>query len=215
MVKATRFLISSSAPYTRATSLNISHLGISKAVRLKYRLYDICLNAQSMLLKGDMEMPEFTNPFIGNVPRKITKEELIRAIRLNIAAEHEATHIYMAHADATDDPLAKKVLIDIANEERVHAGEFQRLLKYLDPDEEQFYADGAREVEEMKAELDGTAIDVEIDTAGDPIDPPEEPREGPEESEADGEEQAAVDVETESMQVTAGIKTIGSLFSKS
>ena len=35
-------------------------------------------------------MPEFVNPFSGVVPRKMTKGELIRAIRLNIAAEHEA-----------------------------------------------------------------------------------------------------------------------------
>ena len=54
-------------------------------------------------------MPEFTNPFIGNVPdRKLTPGELLRAIRLDYAAEYEATHIYMAQAEATDDPLAKK-----------------------------------------------------------------------------------------------------------
>ncbi len=67
-------------------------------------------------------MPEFLNPFSGVVPRKLTKEELIRAIRLNIAAEHEAVHLYMAHADATDDQFARKVLTDIANEEREHIG---------------------------------------------------------------------------------------------
>ena len=43
-------------------------------------------------------MPEFVNPFSGVVSRKMTKGELIRAIRLNIAAEHEAVHVYMAHA---------------------------------------------------------------------------------------------------------------------
>jgi rubrerythrin len=36
------------------------------------------------------------------------------------------------------DELAKNVLIDIANEERMHAGEFLRLLHELDPEEEQF-----------------------------------------------------------------------------
>ena len=36
-------------------------------------------------------MPEFLNPFSGMVPaRKLTLEELIRAIRLDLAAEHEA-----------------------------------------------------------------------------------------------------------------------------
>jgi rubrerythrin len=99
-------------------------------------------------------MPEFINPFSGKVPdRKLTTEELIRAIRLDIAAEEEAVHLYMAHADATDHPLAKKVLIDIANEERVHAGEFTRLLEILTGDEDKWLAEGAEEVEELAAEL--------------------------------------------------------------
>lgn len=95
-------------------------------------------------------MPEFVNPFSGMVPgRKMTREELIRAIRLNLAAEEEAVHLYMAHAEATDHPLAKKVLIDIANEERVHAGEFLRLLEILTGDEAEFLEEGAKEVDDM------------------------------------------------------------------
>lgn len=99
-------------------------------------------------------MPEFTNPFSGKVPeRKLTKEELIRAIRLDIAAEHEAVHIYMAHAEAIDDPLARQVLIDIANEEREHIGEFMRLLEILTNGEEtKFLQAGIDEVDEMVAE---------------------------------------------------------------
>ncbi len=103
-------------------------------------------------------MPEFVNPFSGKVPeRKLTLEELIRAIRLNIAAEHEAVHLYMAHADATDHPLAKRVLIDIANEERVHIGEFERLLEILTGDEARWLAEGKAEVDEMAAELTGSS----------------------------------------------------------
>jgi hypothetical protein len=35
-------------------------------------------------------MPEFVNPFSGKVPdRKLTHEELIRAIRLNLAADED------------------------------------------------------------------------------------------------------------------------------
>ena len=99
-------------------------------------------------------MPEFLNPFSGVVPeRKLTKSELIRAIRQNLAAEHEAVHLYLAHADATDDPLAKHVLEDIANEERVHAGEFARLLAILTGDEEAFLAKGAKEVDDAAAGL--------------------------------------------------------------
>jgi len=116
-------------------------------------------------------MPEFLNPFSGTVPdRKLTLSELIRAIRLNLAAEHEAVHLYMAHADATDHPLAKEVLIDIANEERVHAGEFQRLLEILTGDEQKWMAEGKEEVDEMAAEIGAAATEdpdsAEATTAG-------------------------------------------------
>lgn len=99
-------------------------------------------------------MPEFVNPFSGKVPeRKLTTQELIRAIRLNIAAEHEAIHLYMAHAEATDHPLAKRVLVDVANEEREHVGEFVRLLEILTGDEQEWVAHGREEVNELAAEL--------------------------------------------------------------
>lgn len=98
-------------------------------------------------------MPDFANPFSGTVPdRKLSNGELLRALRLDLAAEEEAVHLYMAHADATDDPLAKKVLTDIANEERVHIGEFLRVIQLLSGDEDQFIREGAREVDDMAAE---------------------------------------------------------------
>ncbi|WP_448531216.1 ferritin family protein [Pseudothermotoga sp.] len=100
-------------------------------------------------------MPEFVNPFSGKVPeRKLTLSELIRTIRLNVAAEHEAVHQYMAIADATDHPLAKKVLIDIANEERVHIGEFTKLLDILTKDEFKFMEEGFKEAEELMSQRD-------------------------------------------------------------
>jgi len=92
-------------------------------------------------------MPEFVNPFTGVVAgRKMTDTELLRALRLDLSAEQEAIHLYLAHADATDNELAGKVLKDIADEERVHAGEFQRLIKILAGDEESLLAQGAEEV---------------------------------------------------------------------
>ena len=99
-------------------------------------------------------MPEFGNPFAGLAnDRKLTKEELVRAIRFMVAAEYEAIQLYMQLAESTDNKLAIEVLKDIADEERVHAGEFLRLLHELAPDEEKFYAEGAREVEEEIVKL--------------------------------------------------------------
>ena len=111
-------------------------------------------------------MPEFVNPFSGTAPEKpLTLAELTRAIRLNIAAEEEAVHLYQAHADATDHPLAKKVLLDIADEERVHAGEFQRLLNILLADEEALMAKGAAEVDELAQELKAKPAETEAQSA--------------------------------------------------
>ena len=101
-------------------------------------------------------MPEFLNPYPGKVPdRKLGKAELVRALRLDLAAEHEAVHLYLAHADAADDPLAEAVLRDIADEERVHIGEFQRLIGILTGDEQKFNDAGAQEVENLNAALTG------------------------------------------------------------
>lgn len=94
-------------------------------------------------------MPDFGQPFSGlKKEHKISDQELIRSIRFMIAAEFEAIQLYMQLAESTDNQLAIEVLKDIANEERVHAGEFLRLLKELDPEEEKFYQEGADEVEE-------------------------------------------------------------------
>ena len=65
-----------------------------------------------------------------------------------VAAEYEAIQLYMQLAESTDNKLAIEVLKDIADEERVHAGEFLRLLSELAPDEAKFYAEGAKEVAE-------------------------------------------------------------------
>ncbi len=99
-------------------------------------------------------MPDFGNPFSGLAKdRKLTDQELVRAIRFMVAAEYEAVQMYMQLAESIDNKLAAEVLKDIADEERVHAGEFLRLLKELAPDEEAFYAAGAKEVEEEIAKL--------------------------------------------------------------
>jgi rubrerythrin len=93
-------------------------------------------------------MPGFGSPFSGLAnDRKLTNEELVRAIRFMVASEYEATQMYMQLAESTGNKLAVEVLKDIADEELVHAGEFLRLLRELAPGEEKLYAKGAGEVE--------------------------------------------------------------------
>lgn len=99
----------------------------------------------------------FGNPFSANVERKMTKEELIQAIRADLAGELEAIYGYDAHVQATDDPVAKAVLSDIRDEEKAHMGELLTLLKYLDPAEGVHYKAGEKEVLEELEEMGITA----------------------------------------------------------
>ena len=105
-------------------------------------------------------MPNFANPFTANVERKMSKEELIQAVRLDIGGELEAIYLYDAHVQATDDPAAKAVLSDIRDEERAHVGELMTLMRILDPREADLFLDGQKEVQEMMEELNGGTADL-------------------------------------------------------
>ncbi len=99
-------------------------------------------------------MPNMPNPFAANLGgKKLTKYDLVQAVRTDIIGELEAIFLYDAHANATDDPVAKAVLADIRDEERAHCGELYALLKYLDPKEAEHLASGEAEVGEMMEEL--------------------------------------------------------------
>ncbi len=101
-------------------------------------------------------MPDFGNAFSGLAAgRNLTHEELVRAVRFMVAAEYEAVQLYVQLAESTDNELAKRVLMDVADEEIVHAGEFLTLLKELSPREEALYAEGALEVREMMNSVKG------------------------------------------------------------
>ena len=108
----------------------------------------------------------FGHPFQANVERKLTKEELIQAIRLDIAGELEAIYIYDAHIQATDDKVVKKVLADIRDEEKAHIGELMTLLRLLDPQEAELFASGETEVKEMLEELGINADSLPKDNSG-------------------------------------------------
>jgi rubrerythrin len=85
-----------------------------------------------------------TDPFPG-LRKPLSNPDLIRALRLDLAAELDAVNLYEAHADATDIPEAQILLRDIANEEKVHAGELLELISILTGREESNYQDKGRE----------------------------------------------------------------------
>ncbi|HBM79638.1 MAG TPA: rubrerythrin family protein, partial [Clostridiaceae bacterium] len=50
------------------------------------------------------------NPFIANVQKQMSPDELVQAIRADYAGELEAIIGYEAHAMSTGDERAKKIL---------------------------------------------------------------------------------------------------------
>jgi len=92
------------------------------------------------------------DPFVANVPRQMSSDELLQALRVDIAGELEAIIGYEAHAMATTDTRVKKVLAHIADEERQHVGELQQLLFMLNPNEQQMHEQGKKSVQQQQAQ---------------------------------------------------------------
>ena len=91
-------------------------------------------------------MPEFSKiNHVFNPIDKMGDEELLRAVKFAIASEFEAIQIYQQIVAATDNKIAKVVLLDIAKEEKEHVGELRELLKILSPKDEALYDEGASE----------------------------------------------------------------------
>lgn len=90
------------------------------------------------------------NPFVANVPRQMSNEELTQALRVDIAGELEAIIGYEAHAMATNDARVQKVLRHIADEEKQHVGELQQLLYILNPNEEDKTKKGIQAVQQQQ-----------------------------------------------------------------
>ncbi|NOX45210.1 MAG: rubrerythrin [Caldiserica bacterium] len=70
-------------------------------------------------------------------------------LRLGLIAELDAISLYEQLAAATDDEAIKKVLLDIAREEKTHVGEFLELLLRRDAEQVKELAEGKEEVEEL------------------------------------------------------------------
>jgi rubrerythrin len=67
-------------------------------------------------------------------------------LRISISSELSAINLYQELAKKTKNAKVKKVLLDIAQEEKVHVGEFQALLKILDKEENPSQKEGEKEV---------------------------------------------------------------------
>ncbi len=82
---------------------------------------------------------------------KVSGEDIDKEIlRLGTIAELDAISLYEQLASYAKNPIVKKVMLEVAKEEKEHVGEFQSLLFDLDPEQVEEYEEGKKEVQEMK-----------------------------------------------------------------
>jgi rubrerythrin len=80
---------------------------------------------------------------------KVKKEDLDKEIlRAAIIAELDAVNLYEQFASLTDDEDIKKILLDVAKEEKTHIGEFQTMLLDRDGEQVEELEEGKKEVRE-------------------------------------------------------------------
>ena len=81
---------------------------------------------------------------------KVKQDDIEKeALRLAIIAELDAISLYEQLANMVKKEDLKKVLLDVAREEKTHVGEFQALLLKCDKDQEKELENGRKEVEEL------------------------------------------------------------------
>lgn len=81
--------------------------------------------------------------------KEIPEENIDKEIlRMGIIAELDAINLYEQLAAKTKDKDLKKILLDVAKEEKTHVGEFQALLLKKDKEQEEELEEGKKEVEE-------------------------------------------------------------------
>ena len=80
---------------------------------------------------------------------KVVKGDLDKEIlRAGIIAELDAINLYEQMAGLTTNKNIRKILLDIAREEKTHVGEFQTLLLMEDKEQAKELEEGRKEVEE-------------------------------------------------------------------
>ena len=87
---------------------------------------------------------------MSNLPTKIDEKDKDKQIlRTGIIAELDAINLYEQLASNTKNEKIKKVLLDIAKEEKTHVGEFLSLLLEIDKEQEEEIEKGKKEVKEF------------------------------------------------------------------
>jgi rubrerythrin len=83
---------------------------------------------------------------LDGIRRENLDKEILRAAMI---AELDAINLYEQMANMTEKENIRKLLLDVAREEKTHVGEFQALLLIEDQEQEKELKEGKKEVEEL------------------------------------------------------------------
>ena len=89
-------------------------------------------------------MAQHNNPYNGI--EELDETHLIIQLRSMVAEELEAANLYQQFAAVIKDEFIRKQVLDIANEEIVHAGEFSALIDRLTEEDGILVQQGMEEV---------------------------------------------------------------------
>ena len=82
---------------------------------------------------------------LDRIPQEDLDKEILRA---GIIAELDAINLYEQMAGLAGNMKIRKILLEIAREEKTHVGEFQALLLKEDKEQQKELEEGKKEVEE-------------------------------------------------------------------
>jgi hypothetical protein len=135
--------LSSPEPMPRANRLRLVQTVVS--VELLSFLRGLLRNSKGITKGGKNMLSQIPINF-----EKIKKDNLDQEIlRVGLIAELDAINLYQQLADMTENANIKKILLDIAKEEKTHVGEFQALLLKQDKEQRKELEEGEKEVDEL------------------------------------------------------------------
>lgn len=95
----------------------------------------------------------YLNELMASIPNKndkiSPKRKDMEILRTAIIAEYDAINLYEQLSEVASNSDVKKLLLDIANEEKVHIGEFESVLEFLDEEHEPNEEEGEEEVTDL------------------------------------------------------------------
>jgi len=107
-------------------------------------------------MRFDKMMEEFTNRSFGKVGDTVVKLSVNDAdmVRKSMMEELQAVNDYVERAGKCENEAVRKLLLDIAEEERTHFNEFEIMLESLDSGHEKGEEEGEKEMGDMFGEIE-------------------------------------------------------------